>query len=67
MDYDKIVSDFEKILPKILPMIKETTSIVNNAIDQGKTFSLKAPKHACSTSTMERIHSSHLPRQRARA
>lgn len=36
MDYDKIVSDFEKILPKILPMIKETTSIVNNAIDQGK-------------------------------
>lgn len=37
MDEKKIIEDFEKIYSKIVPMIKETTSLVNNAIDEGKT------------------------------
>ena len=36
MDYDLMVREFEKIHSKIVPMIKETTSIVNDALDQGK-------------------------------
>lgn len=36
MDYDKMVSDFEKIYDKIVPMIKETTHIVNEALDEDK-------------------------------
>lgn len=36
MDYDQMVADFEGIRDKILPMIKETTSMVNQAIDEGK-------------------------------
>lgn len=37
MDYDSMVEDFRKIHSKIVPMIKETTSLVNKAIDEGKT------------------------------
>lgn len=36
MDYDKMVKDFEAIHDKIVPMIQETTHLVNNAIDDGK-------------------------------
>ncbi len=37
MDYDQMVKDFEAIRDRILPMIKETTHIVNEALDQDKT------------------------------
>ncbi len=37
MDYDKMVADFEAIHDRIVPMIKETTHIVNDALDEGKT------------------------------
>jgi adenylosuccinate synthase len=37
MDYDAMIADFEKIYDQIVPMIKETTHIVNDAIDEGKT------------------------------
>jgi adenylosuccinate synthase len=36
MDYNKMVEDFEKIYDKIVPMIQETTHLVNNALDEGK-------------------------------
>lgn len=36
MDYDSMVADFEKIHDRIVPMIQETTHLVNNAIDDGK-------------------------------
>ncbi len=36
LDYDQMVSDFEKIHARIVPMIKETTHMVNEAIDQNK-------------------------------
>lgn len=36
MDEEKIIADFEQIRSRILPMIKETTSVINNAIDEGK-------------------------------
>ncbi|MDY4796980.1 MAG: adenylosuccinate synthase [Floccifex porci] len=36
LDYDTIVKDFEKIYDRIVPMIKETTHIVNEALDQNK-------------------------------
>ncbi|MGM9962858.1 MAG: adenylosuccinate synthase [Holdemanella porci] len=36
MDYDTIISDFEKIYDRIVPMIKETTHMVNEALDQNK-------------------------------
>ena len=36
MDYDQMVNDFEAIYDKIVPMIKETTHIVNDALDQDK-------------------------------
>lgn len=37
MGYDQMVKDFEGIYDKIVPMIKETTSIVNDALDEDKT------------------------------
>jgi adenylosuccinate synthase len=37
MDYDSMIADFERIYDQIVPMIKETTHIVNDAIDEGKT------------------------------
>ncbi|MCF0106539.1 MAG: adenylosuccinate synthase [Holdemanella sp.] len=37
MDYDTMVKDFEKIYDRIVPMIKETTHIVNDALDANKT------------------------------
>lgn len=37
MDYDQMVKDFEAIYDRIVPMIKETTHIVNEALDQNKT------------------------------
>ena len=37
MDYDAMVKDFEKIYDRIVPMIKETTHLVNEALDSGKT------------------------------
>ncbi|MBQ0066173.1 MAG: adenylosuccinate synthase [Firmicutes bacterium] len=37
MDYDTMLKDFEAIRDRILPMIKETTHIVNEALDQDKT------------------------------
>lgn len=37
MDYDKMVADFEAIYDRIVPMIKETTHLVNEALDQDKT------------------------------
>lgn len=37
MDYDSMVADFEKIHDRIVPMIKETTSMVNKALDEDKT------------------------------
>ena len=36
LDYDTIVKDFEKIYDRIVPMIKETTHMVNEALDQNK-------------------------------
>lgn len=36
MDYDKMVEDFKAIHSRIVPMIKETTHMVNEAIDQDK-------------------------------
>lgn len=36
MDEEKIIADFEQIRSRILPMIKETTSVINKAIDEGK-------------------------------
>lgn len=36
MDYDSMVKEFEKIHDKIVPMIQETTHLVNNAVDEGK-------------------------------
>lgn len=36
MDKEQMIHDFEKINDRIIPMIKETTSIVNKAIDEGK-------------------------------
>ena len=36
LDYDNIVKDFEKIYDRIVPMIKETTHMVNEALDQNK-------------------------------
>lgn len=36
LDYDQMLSDFEKIHDRIVPMIKETTHMVNEAIDQNK-------------------------------
>ena len=36
MDKEQMIHDFEKIYDRIIPMIKETTSIVNKAIDEGK-------------------------------
>ena len=37
MDYDSMVADFEKIYDKIVPMIQETTHLVNDALDQNQT------------------------------
>ncbi len=37
MDYEKMVKDFEKIYDRIVPMIQETTHMVNEALDQNKT------------------------------
>lgn len=36
MDYDQMVKDFEVIYDQIVPMIKETTHIVNEALDEDK-------------------------------
>ena len=36
LDYDTIVKDFEKIYDRIVPMINETTHMVNEALDQNK-------------------------------
>lgn len=36
MDYESMVKDFEKIHDRIVPMIKETTHLVNNALDENK-------------------------------
>lgn len=36
MDYDKMVADFAAIHDRIVPMIKETTHLVNDALDQDK-------------------------------
>lgn len=36
LDYDTIIKDFEKIYDRIVPMIKETTHMVNEALDQNK-------------------------------
>ena len=36
LDYETIVKDFEKIYDRIVPMIKETTHMVNEALDQNK-------------------------------
>lgn len=36
MDYDQMVKDFEAIYDQIVPMIKETTHIVNEALDDDK-------------------------------
>lgn len=36
MDYDQMVKEFEAIYDQIVPMIKETTHMVNEALDQGK-------------------------------
>lgn len=36
MDYDQMVKDFEAIYDQIVPMIKETTHIVNEALDGDK-------------------------------
>ena len=36
LDYDTIVKDFEKIYDRIVPMIKETTHMVNESLDQNK-------------------------------
>ncbi|MCF0246093.1 MAG: adenylosuccinate synthase [Ileibacterium sp.] len=36
MDYDQMVKDFEGIRDQILPMIQETTHLVNDAVDEGK-------------------------------
>lgn len=36
MDYDQMVKDFEAIYDQIVPMIKETTHIVNEALDEDK-------------------------------
>ncbi len=36
LDYDQMLADFEKIHARIVPMIKETTHMVNEAIDQNK-------------------------------
>lgn len=36
MDYDQMVQDFASIYDKIVPMIKETTHLVNEALDQDK-------------------------------
>ncbi len=36
MDEEKIIADFEQIRSRIMPMIKETTSVINKAIDEGK-------------------------------
>lgn len=37
MDYDQMVKDFEAIYDRIVPMIKETTHMINEALDQNKT------------------------------
>ena len=37
MDYDKMVADFEAIYDRIVPMIQETTHLVNEALDEDKT------------------------------
>ena len=37
MDYDKMVADFEAIYDRIVPMIQETTHLVNDALDADKT------------------------------
>lgn len=37
MDYETMIQDFEKIHARICKMIKETTHLVNNALDEGKT------------------------------
>ena len=37
MDYDKMVADFEAIYDRIIPMIQETTHLVNEALDGDKT------------------------------
>lgn len=37
MDYDKMVADFEAIYDRIIPMIQETTHLVNEALDEDKT------------------------------
>ncbi len=37
MDYDEMLAQFEAIHECIVPMIKETTHIVNKALDEGKT------------------------------
>lgn len=36
MDYEKMVQDFESIYDRIVPMIKETTHLVNEALDEDK-------------------------------
>lgn len=36
MDYDQMVKDFEAIYDQIVPMIKETTHLVNEALDEDK-------------------------------
>lgn len=55
MDEEKIIADFEQIRSRILPMIKETTSVINKAIDEGKMSFLRERRHVCSISTMVHI------------
>ena len=38
MDYEQMVAQFESIHAKIVPMIRETTSILNTAIQENKTI-----------------------------
>ena len=37
LDYETMAEDFRRIHPRIKPMIKETTHLVNDALDAGKT------------------------------
>ncbi len=37
MDYDSMIEDFKSIYDRIVPMIQETTHIINDALQEGKT------------------------------
>ena len=56
MDYDKMVADFEAIYDRIVPMIQETTHLVNEALDEDKTVLSKVHRQLCLILTMEHIH-----------